>query len=145
MVDPKLQYSVVSSFFVVFILASAIYQVAMSYAFLEVHAILQALQLPPGHAAVARLERVEDVVAIAFVGIFAAFTAVIWWAGLRLSHRIAGPIFALTRHLHRVAEGRSDSDISFRKDDYFNDLQDAFNRHMDSYRRRVNAVEPGGD
>jgi methyl-accepting chemotaxis protein len=145
MIDPKLQYSVVSSFFVVFLLASAVYQVAMSYAFLEIHAILHALQLPPGNTAVARLERVEDVVATAFVGIFSVFTAIIWWAGLRLSHRIAGPIFALTRHLNRVAEGRSDADISFRRNDYFSDLQDAFNRHMDNYRRRVNAVEHDGD
>jgi methyl-accepting chemotaxis protein len=145
MIDPKLQYSLVSSFFVVFLLASAIYQVAMSYAFLEIHAILNSLQLPAGHVAVARLENVEDVVAISFAAIFCIFTAIIWWAGLRLSHRIAGPIFALTRHLNQVAEGRSDGDISFRRDDYFSDLQDAFNRHMDSFRRRVNATESDVD
>ncbi len=144
-VDPKLQYSLVKSFLVVFVLASCVYYATMTLAFLEVYRILDATQDLDHHQIVAKVQHLEGLAAWAFAGFLLAFTLIIWWAGLKLSHRIAGPIFALTRHLNRVAEGRTDADLRFRKNDYFSALQDAFNRHMETYRRRLSGTEPRGE
>jgi methyl-accepting chemotaxis protein len=136
-IDPKLQYSLVKSFLLVFVVASGIYYVATTFAFLQVYAILDAVSGPERADVLARVEQLEHLLAWGFGCTLCAFAAFIWRAGLRLSHRIAGPIFALTRHLNRVADGRTDADLQLREDDYFAALQEAFNRHMDAYRQRA--------
>ena len=139
-VDPKLQYSLVSSFLFLFVLASAIYHATMSFVFLEVHAIAETLQLAPEHPIFSDFERLEHVAELAFGAIFLGSAVLSICAGLILSRRIAGPIAALSRQLGRVAEGVSDADVSFRKNDYFSELQAMFNRHMDVYRKQLAAV-----
>jgi len=57
-----------------------------------------------------------------------------------LSRKIAGPIFALRRHLDRVADGETDGDLRFPKDGWFTELQKTFNRHMDAYRKQLAVV-----
>lgn len=50
--------------------------------------------------------------------------------GLFLSHRVAGPVEKLRRHMIGVAKGEEKPGISFRKSDYFHDLADAYNLQM---------------
>jgi len=47
--------------------------------------------------------------------------------GFWLSNRIAGPLFRLKRHLDEVAEGKTDPEIQFRKNDYCSELAESFN------------------
>ncbi len=136
-VDPKLQYSMISSLLIVFVLASAIFYVTTSFAFLEVRATVETLQLPQEHQIFSDLQRIEDATMLAFVAIFVGFAVLVTWGGLYVSRKIAGPIFALRRHFDRVAAGETVADLAFRKDDYFTGLQKAFNRHMDAYRKRL--------
>ena len=143
MVDLKLQCSLVGSFLMVFVLASAIYQATMSFTFLEFHAIADTLQLPPEHPLFSELERVEDAATSAFAAIFLGFTVLTIWAGLRLSRTIAGPIFALGRHFERVADGQTDADLSVREDDCFPELVKKFNHHMDACRKQLAAARAG--
>lgn len=46
---------------------------------------------------------------------------------LRVSNRFAGPIFRLRREMRRLADGESKYTLSFREDDYWNELADVFN------------------
>jgi methyl-accepting chemotaxis protein len=140
-VDPKLQYSLVKSFLIVFVVASGIYYVATTFAFLQIYAVLGTVQGPEQQQIAAQIQHVEHLAAWSLGGVFGAFALFIWRAGLKLSHRITGPIFALTRHLNRVADGRTNQDLRFREDDYFSELQEAFNRHMETYRRRLSVAE----
>lgn len=49
-----------------------------------------------------------------------------------LTHRIAGPIFKMTRFLEEVADDPSkDGPVQFRKNDYFQELANAYNRRFD--------------
>ena len=72
---------------------------------------------------------------LTFAATFIGFAILVVGGGLYLARKIAGPIFALRRHLERVADGESVADLAFRKDDYFAALQIAFNRHMETYRK----------
>jgi nitrogen fixation/metabolism regulation signal transduction histidine kinase len=136
-VDPKLQYSLMTTLMVVYLLASGIYYVTMSFALLEVHATVETLQLSQEHQIFSDLQRIEEVAMLTFIAVFAGFAILVVWGGLYLARKIAGPIFALRRHLERVADGETIADLAFRKDDYFGSLQDAFNQHMEVYRTRL--------
>ena len=60
-VDPKLQYSLVSCFLFLFVLASAIYHATLSFAFLEFHSITETLQLAPEHQVFSDLVPIIDI------------------------------------------------------------------------------------
>ncbi len=47
--------------------------------------------------------------------------------GLALSHRIAGPLFRLRKHLEKVAETGVATPVQFREDDFFREIPDAYN------------------
>ena len=47
-----------------------------------------------------------------------------------LSHRIAGPLYRLERHLLEVAKGKEPKDSNFRKGDYYQPLAEACNKVM---------------
>ena len=51
-------------------------------------------------------------------------------AALILSHRIAGPLYRLERHLIAVGEGAEPTDVAFRKGDLYQHLADACNKVM---------------
>ena len=47
--------------------------------------------------------------------------------GVFLSHRVAGPIYRITKHLQGIATGEPARPLRFREGDYFIELADAFN------------------
>jgi sensor histidine kinase YesM len=56
-------------------------------------------------------------------------------AGLILSHRIAGPLYRLRKHLDAVAAGTTLGDVKFREKDYFPEVADAYNRQIARFRK----------
>ncbi|HLE10790.1 MAG: hypothetical protein A2504_11595 [Bdellovibrionales bacterium RIFOXYD12_FULL_39_22] len=53
-------------------------------------------------------------------------------SGLYLSHRIAGPLYNLTRHLKKLAQGEQVRRLSFRRRDFFQEIPMALNDYVDS-------------
>lgn len=51
-------------------------------------------------------------------------------AAVFMSHRIAGPIHRLTKHLEAVGEGGNPVDLKFRKDDFYSEVAVAVNKVM---------------
>lgn len=74
--------------------------------------------------------------------IFGAFGAVAFCAmcliGMFVSHRVAGPLHRLNRHMKDVASGGTDQDVTFRKGDFFPELAESMNGVM----RRVRGEKP---
>jgi hypothetical protein len=52
--------------------------------------------------------------------------------GLLLSHRVAGPLYRLRKHLELVSEGKGHGNVKFRDKDYFPELADACNRAFEA-------------
>src|SRR5206468_4748451 len=94
------------------------------------------VNLPPDHAISAFLaQRAADFDRLCLlIGIiqFALFNA----AAIFLSHRIAGPLYRLERHLEGVAEGKEPTDVKFRKGDFYQHLAEACNKVMARLRER---------
>ena len=62
--------------------------------------------------------------------------------GITVTFRIAGPIFAIERHLRRVAAGEEAGRCRIRKDDEFHSLCDAVNLALDSESKAGESTEP---
>jgi len=68
-----------------------------------------------------------------FVGAAGTLAIVIMAFGLRLSHRIAGPLYNLTRQLKEAKEkGENLNTINFRERDYFPEVAEAVNEYLDT-------------
>jgi signal transduction histidine kinase len=58
--------------------------------------------------------------------------------GLWLTNRIAGPLVHLKAHMDAMAEGKTDSELHFRKNDYNLELAESFNGLV---KKRINVVK----
>jgi len=70
------------------------------------------------------------------VALLLALTGAIY-TGLRLSNRIAGPIYHFARTLSKLNRGEYDQELKFRKHDQFQNVAAAFNQTIESIRSRV--------
>lgn len=59
-------------------------------------------------------------------------TLVTCYIGIKLSHRVAGPIYRMTKHLEELNEKGESKEVKFRENDYFLELQDEFNKFVKS-------------
>jgi len=62
---------------------------------------------------------------------------VIGGLSLFASHRIAGPIFRLNESLKNIAKGNYNERVSFRKNDYFQEIAKNFNDMADSFEDKL--------
>jgi hypothetical protein len=51
---------------------------------------------------------------------------------IKLSHRFAGPVYALRRALREIGEGQKPRRLKFRKRDFWHDLADEYNTAMEN-------------
>ena len=51
-------------------------------------------------------------------------------AGLYISHRVAGPLYRLHKHMNDVADGKTTNEVKFRNKDYFPELAEAYNKQL---------------
>jgi nitrogen fixation/metabolism regulation signal transduction histidine kinase len=56
----------------------------------------------------------------------------IFWIGLKASHRFAGPIYRIKKTMQQIAEGERGLRITLRENDKLKDVAAEFNRMMDS-------------
>ncbi|MEH0861017.1 MULTISPECIES: hypothetical protein [Halobacteriovorax] len=58
------------------------------------------------------------------------------YLGLTMSHKIAGPLYRLNNHFKKLAKSEEDEEhflekVTFRKGDYFREIEDSFNDLVD--------------
>jgi hypothetical protein len=139
LINPKFQLSFLGYTLGVSVATIAIFYLADAYFFWKFRQLGQGLGLPSNHVFFQFLDEqksAKDVYYAITAGVAFAFLTV---CGLLLSHRVAGPLYRLRKHLDMVAEGKTVSDVRFRKGDYFPEVADAYNLQMKRYR---DAVQP---
>jgi sensor histidine kinase YesM len=60
------------------------------------------------------------------------FTGFNFWYGVRLSHRIAGPMVQIKRVLEQAVKGKYKSRIQLRSNDYLHEISDELNRLLEN-------------
>ncbi|MEW6056664.1 MAG: HAMP domain-containing protein [Bdellovibrionota bacterium] len=74
-----------------------------------------------------KVKMVENQVLVLLGALQLLFLLITFMLSIFLSHRIAGPLYKLRRSMEEVTRGNLDQRISFRKNDHFFEMQDAFN------------------
>jgi signal transduction histidine kinase len=64
----------------------------------------------------------------------AGFTILVFIIGIFFTHRIAGPIYKMKKHLRLIRDGHTTDDLYFRKGDHFQELADEFNKTIHKIR-----------
>lgn len=57
--------------------------------------------------------------------------------GIFYSHRIAGPLYRLTKHFESIASGSPPRHVAFRQGDFFQEIPTAYNKHLDVLLKKV--------
>ena len=137
LVNPEFQLSFMRYFVAIAVVTLAVFYGAKIFFFHEVRAHLASLGFSADHALFDFLSRQS----LTMDGIFAAAaileSAFLTWIGLKLSHRVAGPLYRLRSEMLRTAHGGEVKNLKFRDGDYFNDLADAYNEQMAEIQKRL--------
>src|SRR3989338_9532013 len=63
---------------------------------------------------------------------FSAVAIILFVAGMFLSHRMAGPLYALLREMKKIKEGKLNARLTLRKRDDFKNLKSPFNQWVET-------------
>ncbi|MEZ5504207.1 MAG: methyl-accepting chemotaxis protein [Halioglobus sp.] len=69
-----------------------------------------------------------------------ALIAAFWWASLKASHRIAGPVYVFAREISRLGEGDLNAKIELRDRDMFQPEAEQMNRSIAALRARMDTI-----
>ena len=80
------------------------------------------------------LFRQGRLVVFAWIGSFFAVAVILFIIGIFLSHRIAGPLYALMREMKKLKEGDLSAHLELRTHDEFSEIKEPFNQWVEKFR-----------
>lgn len=140
LISPRFQHSFMRYVVGIALGTTLIFYAAKLVFFYQVQRHLHSLGFPPSHVLydfTRHQSRVMDAIFATAALVECIFLA---WMGLKLSHRVAGPLHRLRQELLRTAQGGEVTKLKFRDGDYFEELADAYNEHMKTIAKRSNAA-----
>ncbi len=129
LVNPPLQYQFIGILLLMMLLLTV---GALASVYFALWVILRMFGLSDNPVAVAQLTTVGLLVTFELL-ILAPFAI---WLGLRMTHRIAGPLVRILGTLQQMALGNFEQRITLRKGDSMVELADAINTLADNLRTR---------
>jgi methyl-accepting chemotaxis protein len=130
LINPKFQLQVIGYAIALAALTIGIFYGANLYFFWEFKQQGTAVGLPTDHVFFRFMSEQQSRMNVLFLFGSLAVTTVISVGGLVLSHRIAGPLYRLHKHMMQVAEGKTTQDVSFRDKDFFQELENSYNSQL---------------
>jgi hypothetical protein len=130
LIYPKFQLSLIKAAVFSSGLVGASYLAANAYFFGRFHQVGKALGLPEDHAYFQFLLTQQKTMYWVLGTTSVLACGILCVGAIILSHRVAGPLIRLKRHMDAISEGAAPGPISFREGDYFEDLAESFNRQQ---------------
>jgi signal transduction histidine kinase len=120
------------------LISTALIALLMYATDLHVESCVTVLQIAPGQGLL-RQSVVEQERALLQIAVLIGFGQLVLFnlAAVIVSHRIAGPLYRLQRHLKAVAAGSEPADVRFRNGDLYQELAEACNELMARMRRET--------
>ncbi len=124
-------FSIVSSLVVILLV------VGMQYYFFNHYQSLGVQNgIPSDHIFFEFLREQRNFITIAMVILAGIITVVQVALGVLFSHRVAGPLYRMNKHMQDVAAGSDQLHCQFRKNDYFPELAENFNAMISKMERK---------
>lgn len=140
LINPEFQLSFMRYFVGIAIVTVAVFYGAKVFFFHEVRAYLMTMGFQPDHALFEFLSKQSVTMDLIFATAAILESAFLAWIGLKLSHRVAGPLHRLRTEMLRTAQGGEVKHLKFRDGDYFNELAGAYNEQMKEIKKRSDAA-----
>lgn len=83
----------------------------------------------------ALLAKERKVILVAWIGSFLSVAILLFIAGIFLSHKMAGPLYAFKRELQKLQNGDFTAYLELRKKDEFKELKIPFNQWVESLQK----------
>lgn len=144
-INPKLQKAIILRTLIAnFVLVGFLY-LADRIFFMRMSDMGTSLGLQPDHVYYVFLkeqERVKFWIFMATAGVISIATT---WAGLFVSHRIAGPVVRIRNELRRLAQGEKVGQVVLRDADFFQEVADEFNSMTLNLKLRKDSTKAESD
>lgn len=127
LINKNFQISIITKFAILSFCIIGVYFLSVSYFFSEMNLQAQNAGLPTDHVFFQFIEQQKSLMHKIFILSSIAALFLIIGGGLWLSHQVAGPLYRLITHLKTHKNASEVPPLTFRKGDYFPELQDAFN------------------
>lgn len=141
LINPPFQLSFLKYVLGIAAFTLAIFYGAKVFFFYQTREYIGSMGIPPEHMIfdlLAQQSRVMDWIFLGAAVVEAFFLALL---GLRISHRVAGPVYRVTQDMLSFARGEPARRIHFRKHDYFPELADAYNQQLEAHiKKKANAA-----
>ena len=127
LINPKFQFFMISFALFQFVSTVGFLFLLNSYFFNRFNVMGIDSGIPSNHAYFKFLSEQQIVFNHAVLLTSIVIGIVIMTSVLFISHKIAGPLYRLTKHFKEIADGKDLKEIQFRKNDFFPEIQIGFN------------------
>jgi hypothetical protein len=141
LINPQFQLSFLRYIMGIAGFTIAIFYGAKVYFIHQTSEYITSMGIPPEHMIFELLTQQSRVMDWIFLGATVVELAFLAFLGLRMSNRVAGPVYRVTQDMIALAKGAPARKINFRKGDYFPELADAYNEQLDA---RINKSSKAG-
>lgn len=134
-VNPVFQLRLIGAGVLMAGIVIAVFYGANTFFFYKFTEIAHQTGLPKEHIFFQFIDGQVQIMNLVF-GMTASVTfALLFVSTVILSHRIAGPLYRLNTHMNDVAAGKTREYISFRRNDYFPELAEAYNKQLEALKK----------
>lgn len=129
LINPDFQLRISSYFVVLSVVNIGVFYLSIKYFFDIFTKVGKEIGLPENHVYFVFVK--DQIFAMNMVFLVTSILTIILllFAGVLISHKVAGPMYRLNNHLNDIADGKKElSEIKFREGDFFPEIADSFNR-----------------
>ena len=127
-INPRFQFFMIGFALIQSFLAIGILYALNVYFFHRFNSMGVASGIPSNHIYFQFLNEQQLFFGQAILVVSAVLGALIVGSVVVVSHRIAGPIYRMNKHIEEIAKGESPKEINFRKSDFFPEISEVFNK-----------------
>jgi len=135
LINPRLQYSFLGFSLLMSLVSIAVFYLATLYLFWNFEQTGYSVGIPEGHIFFRFIADQRSLMNTILLIAAPIITLITCYIGIKLSHRVAGPIYRMTKHLEELNENGESKEVKFRENDYFLELQDEFNKFLKSSKK----------
>lgn len=129
-INPAFQLRFIGFSVLVSTTAMSVFYFCNYYFFYSLRNLGSGFGLPATHSFFVLIQRQQTILNHIFIVCALVLLLIILIMGIAFSHRIAGPIYRMQRHMTDLSKSKNYTDVKFRKHDFFPELADAFNTLM---------------
>ncbi|MEO5969916.1 MAG: hypothetical protein ABIQ95_08310 [Bdellovibrionia bacterium] len=134
-INPAFQLRFIGFSVIVSATAMSVFYFCNYYFFYSLRNLGSGFGLPVTHSFFTLIQRQQTILNHIFIICALALLLIILVMGIIFSHRIAGPIYRMQRHMIELSKSKNYTDVRFRKNDFFPELAEAFNSLMQGLKK----------